>query len=266
MKSMWNGAISFGLVNVPVAMYKATEAKDRAGVSFKLIHEPCKAPITLVKKCRDCLETVIEPGRGVEIGLGKSKYIVPIPRADIDRVNDAFENSRAIEVSQFVERGDVDPVYFGDAYYLAPNGAAMAYETMRTAMASSDLDAVGRVTTSGKEKLVLIRQEHGLLFCYRLNWHADVRSFEFIRGQVGGSPDAKSVEMARTIIESMVEPWNPQALTPTQRDAMREMVDAHIAGSGWVAPEQQEADVIPFESAIIKAYEAAKKKPRKKAA
>jgi DNA end-binding protein Ku len=184
VRSMWNGAISFGLVNIPVSMFKATESTAKAGVQFKLLHKGCGSTIRQKRVCpiHDCEVGADDTARGVEVSKGE---YVEIPQADIDAIG-LLDNSSAIELVQFVEAREVDAIYYDSTYYLKPGkGAqAVAYGLVMHALMQADMVGLGKVTLVQKEKLVLLRPQHGLLFLQTLYWSEDVRPFIEIKEEV----------------------------------------------------------------------------------
>src|SRR5439155_496303 len=158
MRTNWNGSISFGLVNIPIGLVLATEAKAKASdVSFKTLHRECGTPIRMKRWCptHDREVPAEELVKGWEVSKGK---FVPIEDADLESIQ--MESSQAIEIERFVRLEEVDPVFFDRTYYLAPAAAAAAqrpYVLLLNAMRETNMAAVGRFVLRGAEKICLIR-------------------------------------------------------------------------------------------------------------
>src|SRR5919108_6473669 len=189
MRTIWNGYISFGLVNIPVGLAPATTSSARqSDVSFRLLDRECKTPI---KQKRWCTVHEREVGqdelvRGWEVTKGQ---FVIVEDADLEAIEQR-DTSRSIEITRFVPADEVDPVYFDRTYYLSPaaaEGARRPYVLLLEAMRDSGVAAVGRFVLSGKEKLCLIRPQGDALAMETLFVSEDVRSQAEIDEAVGAA-------------------------------------------------------------------------------
>jgi len=152
MRPLWKGAVSFGLIYVPVKMYAATEKKD---IKFNYLHEKCRTPVQYRKYCPSCQSEVAseEVVRGYEYEKGK---FVIMKEEDFDRL--PGENTRSVEILDFVNLAEIDPIYYDKAYYLAPGeGGQKVYDLLKKAMGESNKVAVGRVVIRSKEALAVLR-------------------------------------------------------------------------------------------------------------
>src|SRR5437667_4752347 len=187
MRTIWNGSISFGLVNIPVGLALATQRQD---VSFRTLHRECGTPIKQKRWC-PVHERDVEPDELVKgWEFAKGQYVL-VEEADLEAV--ALQRSQSIAILRFVRLEDVDPVYFDRTYYLAPADAEAQrkpYVLLLRAMEESGMAAVGKFVLWGKENLCLIRARAGALLLETLFFAEDVRA----KGESGGAVAATAVE------------------------------------------------------------------------
>ncbi len=238
MRTNWNGSISFGLVNIPVGLVLATEARAKASdVAFRTLHRECGTPI---KQKRWCPLHEREVGadelvKGWEVAKGQ---FVPIEDADLEAIQ--LEGSQAIEIEQFVRLEEVDPIYFDRTYYLAPASAANArrpYVLLLNAMRETNMAAVGRFVLRGAEKICLIRPYGDSLALETLFLAEDVRSKAEIEEAVA-DVDVKEPELdlARQVIASLAADFDPASLHSEYRQNLHELLEAKLAGHEPVRP------------------------------
>ncbi len=265
MRTTWNGSISFGLVNIPVGLAPATKpAARQSDVSFRMLHRECGSPI---KQKRWCPTHDREVGpdeivKGWEVAKGE---FVMIEEADFEAL-ERQDTSRSIEITQFVEAADVDPIYFDRTYFLAPAANAAArrpYVLLLNAMRETGRAALGRFVLAGKEKLVLIRARGDSLALETLFLTEDVYSDLEIADAVEGT-DVKEAELALAaqVIDSLAADFDPATLTSDYRDNLRTMLEAKLAGTEIARPEPvaEEAPAVDLIEALRKSVAEAKKR------
>jgi DNA end-binding protein Ku len=264
MRTIWNGFISFGLVNIPVGLAPATSPSARqSDVSFRLLHRECSTPI---KQKRWCPVHEREVGqdelvRGWEVAKGQ---FVIVEDADLEAI-ERSDTSRAIEITRFVELSEVDPVFFDRTYYLAPAAAEAAkrpYALLLAAMREADVAALGRFVLSGKEKLCLIRAKGDALALETLFVAEDVRSQAEIDeavGEAGVKPP--ELELARQIIASLQGEFDPGELRSDYRQDLRALLEAKLTGEEVAVPEPvAEAPVVDLMEALRRSVAEAKER------
>jgi DNA end-binding protein Ku len=235
MRTIWNGSISFGLVNIPIGLALATQRTD---VSFRTLHRECGTPIKQKRWC-PFHEREVEADelvKGWEVAKGE--YVV-VEEADLESV--ALQRSQSIEILRFVNLADVDPVYFDRTYYLAPSEADAArrpYVLLLRAMQETGMAAVGKFVLWGKENLCLIRAQDEALVLELLFFAEDVRS----KGEIEEAVEAVEVkkaelQLAEQVIESLVGPWNIADFENEYRRDLRTMLEAKLAGEQIRRPE-----------------------------
>ena len=202
MRTIWNGSISFGLVNIPIGLALATQ---RDAVSFRTLHRECGTPIKQKRWCpfheRDV--EADELVKGWEVAKGE---FVVVEESDLESV--ALQRSQSIEILRFVNLVDVDPVFFDRTYYLAPAAAEAArrpYVLLLRAMQETGMAAVGKFVLWGKENLCLIRAQDDTLALETLFFADDVRAKNEIEDAVEETEVKKpELDLARQVIESLV--------------------------------------------------------------
>jgi DNA end-binding protein Ku len=263
MRTIWNGSLSFGLVNIPVGLALATAPKARqSDVSFRTLHRECKTPIRQKRWCptHDREVGPDEIVKGWEVAKGE---FVVIEDADLEAIQQA-DDSRAIEITAFVPIDQVDPVYFDRTYYLAPAGAAAArrpYVLLLEAMKETQTAAVGRFVLRGSETFGLIRPRGDALALETLFLAEDVRSQVEIEEAVGetGVKDAE-LELARQVIDTLAAEFDPGVLESQYRQDLRAMLEAKLAGEEISKPEPlPETPVVDLMEALRRSVAAAGK-------
>jgi DNA end-binding protein Ku len=235
MRTIWNGSISFGLVNIPIGLALATQRDD---VSFRTLHRECGTPIKQKRWCPQH-EREVEPDelvKGWEVAKGE--YVV-VEEADLESV--ALQRSQSIEILRFVKLEDVDPIYFDRTYYLSPapaDAARRPYVLLLRAMQETGMAAVGKFVLWGKENLCLIRAQGEALALELLFFADDVRAKDEIEDAVQ-AVELKDAELnlAEQVIGSLVGEWNPVDFENEYRRDLRAMLDAKLSGERIVRPE-----------------------------
>jgi len=273
MRTTWNGAISFGLVTIPIGLAIATEPRAKASdVTFRTLHRECGTPI---KQKRWCPVHEREVGsdelvKGWEVVKGQ---FVTIEDDELEAIQ--IDTSPSIEIERFVQLEEVDPVYFDRTYYLAPSSQPAArrpYVLLLAAMRETNMAALGRFVLRGAEKICLIRPYGNALALETLFLAEDIRSKAEIEEVVedGEVKDAE-LDLARQVIASLAGPFEPDALESHYRQSLHELLEAKRAGEPIVqAPPVPEAtpsaDLLEaLRASIAEAKKPAAKKPAPKA-
>ena len=228
MRTIWNGSISFGLVNIPVGLALATQRKD---VSFRTLHRECGTPIKQKRWC-PVHERDVEPDELVKgWEFAKGQYVL-VEESDLEAV--ALTRSQSIAILRFVRLEDVDPVYFDRTYYLSPADAdaqRRPYVLLLRAMEESGMAAVGKFVLWGKENLCLIRSKSATLLLETLFFAEDVRARDEIEQAVAETEvqDAE-LKLAEQVISSLAGEWTPEDFENDYRRDLAQMLEAKLAG------------------------------------
>jgi DNA end-binding protein Ku len=273
MRTVWNGSITFGLVNIPVGMALATKPAAReSDVSFRMLHRECGTPIKNKRWCptHDREVSNDEIVKGWEAAKGQ---FVMIEDSDLEALSRA-DDSRSIEITRFVELGQVDPIYFDRTYFLTPADATAArrpYVLLLEAMKETGMAAVGRFVRQGAEHFALLRPKGDALVLETLFLSEDVRSESEIEEAVEEvEVKEPELELARQVIASLVGDFEPGELESEYRSALRSMLEAKLAGEEITvpepaAPEPQVVDLMEALKASVAEAKGREKKAPKKA-
>jgi len=240
MRTIWNGSISFGLVNIPVGLALATAPKAKqSDVSFRTLHRECKTPIRNKRWCptHEREVTPDEIVKGWEVAKGE---FVVVEDADLEAIS-LSDDSRSIDITRFVDLEEVDPVYLDRTYYLAPASAPAArrpYVLLLEAMKQSHMGAVGRFVLRGAEYFCLIRPKGEALALETLFLAEDVRSSAEIEEAVEGTEVKKAeLDLAEQVMQSLVGEFDPSELKSEYRQDLRTMLEAKLSGQEIAKPE-----------------------------
>jgi DNA end-binding protein Ku len=231
MRSMWKGAVSFGLVMIPVKLYTATETKD---IAFRQVHREDGGRIRFRRFCTlDDTEVPYEDiAKGYELPGGE---IVILTEEDLAEL--PLPTTKNIEVVQFCPAEQLDPILFNRSYYLEPEAAgARAYTLLREALEQSGKIAIAQVALRQRESLAILRARDGVLVLETLLWPDEVRTpdFSFLADNIDVRP--QELRMASSLIESMTIDFDPDEYHDSYREALQEVVAAKVEGREVVQP------------------------------
>jgi DNA end-binding protein Ku len=235
MHSMWKGAVSFGLVMIPVKLYAATEQKD---IAFRQVHREDGGRIRFRRFCS--IEDVEVPyedvAKGYELPGGEIVILTEEDMADLP-----LPTTRSIEVVQFTPAEQLDPILFNRSYYVEPEPAGVrAYCLLRDALEDSGKIAIAQVALRQRESLAILRVRDDVLVLETLLWPDEVRipAFAFLDDDIDVRP--QELRMAGSLIESMTVDFDPDEYHDSYREALQELVNAKVEGREVVQPETEE--------------------------
>lgn len=238
MHTVWKGSISFGLVNIPVKMFTATEDKD---IRFKYIHKECHTPVKYKKMCPTCNKEV-QPDdivKGYEYEPGK--YVI-LTDEDFDSIETKSE--KAVEIMDFVKLEEVDPIYFDKTYFLAPQETGgKAYTLLREALNGKGKIAVAKITIRERESLAVIRVYNNVLVLETIFYPDEVRDFKQVPGIPENLQTTKvELDMATQLIENLTQVFNPDKYSDTYRGKLVELINAKVEGKEVVVRKEAEKE------------------------
>ncbi len=260
MRTIWNGSLSFGLVNIPIGLAVATQRSD---VAFRTLHRECGTPIKQKRWCptHDREVPSEELVKGWEFSKGQ---FVVIEEGDLEAI--AVQRSQSIDIVRFVQLEEVDPIYFDRTYYLAPAAAdaqRRPYVLLLEAMRETGMAAVGKFVLWGKENLCLIRPLGDSLALQTLFYADDIRTRNEIDEAVGETAlQPAELDLAKQVIASLVGEWDPDQFENDYRRELRAMLEAKLAGEEISRPEPvPEAPLVDLMEALrLSVAEAREKK------
>lgn len=257
---MWKGAVSFGLVTIPVKLFGATEEKD---VTFHQVHDADGGRIKYKRICEVCGEEVpyASIAKGYEAGDGRT---VTLEASDFDDL--PLPSAKAIEIVQFVDMGEIDPAYFNKSYYLqAEAPGAKPYVLLREALKQSGRAGIVKVALRSRETLALVRAHEDVLMLHTMMWPDELRDGSFAAPADDISATDAEVGMATMFIDQLTAPFDPAQYTDAYREALEEVVAAKLEGVAMPQDATQTAapnagEVVDLVAALKASVEAAKQR------
>ncbi|HZA09803.1 Ku protein [Mycobacterium sp.] len=266
MRSIWKGSLSFGLVNVPVKVYSATEDHD---VKFHQVHAKDNGRIRYKRVCEVCGEVVDyrDIARAYESDDGRMVVIT-----DDDIATLPEERSREIEVLEFVPASEIDPLMYDRSYYLEPDSkSTKSYVLLAKTLEQTDRVAIVHFALRNKTRLAALRvkdfSKREVMVIHTLLWPDEIRDPDFpvLDKKVEIKP--AELKMASQVVESMADDFNPDRYHDTYQEELRELVEAKLEGGEAFTTEEQPKELEPTEdvSDLLAALEASVKRRRSEA-
>lgn len=233
LHTLWKGSISFGLVNVPIKMHAATESQE---FHFNYLHKACHNRVRYLKTCPYC-DIEVKPEeiiKGYE--YEKDQYII-LDEQDLAEIEQPM--SRSIDILNFIDLKEIDPIYFQKSYYLSPEETAQkAYRLLSQAMIETGKIAIARFTMRSKQYLACLRAYEEGLVLETMYYPAEIRQFDVNLAKV--TPTDTEIALARQLIESLAVSFEPEKYRDELREQVKEMIERKIAGETYkvtAAPE-----------------------------
>ena len=238
MRSIWKGSIAFGLVNVPVKVYSATEDHD---LKFHQVHAKDNGRVRYKRVCEECGEVVdySDIARAYESDDGRSVVIT-----DEDIATLPEERSREIEVVEFVPASDIDPIMFDKSYFLEPEGASTKSYVL---LAETDRIAIVHFALRNKTRLAALRvkdfSKREVMVVHTLLWPDEIRDPDFPVLDTKVDIKPAELKMASQVVESMAEEFNPDAFRDDYQEQLKELVEAKLEGGEAFTVEAKPTDL-----------------------
>jgi DNA end-binding protein Ku len=258
MRAMWKGAVSFGLVNVPVKMYTATTSHD---ISFHQVHRTDGGRIRYKRVCDVCGEQVAydDIAKGYESEDGQLVILT-----DEDLAELPVASSREIGVEKFVPSDQIDPMWMEKSYYLEPEkSGAKPYALLREALREADRMALVTISIRQRSTMAVLRVRDDVIVLQTLLWPDEIRKPDF--GTLDGDETARPQElaMAASLVESLSGDYDPDEFNDEYREEMEHLVDAKLTGGETAAvpqPKQETGggEVVDLLSALQRSVERAR--------
>lgn len=254
MQASWSGSIVFGLVSVPVQLYKATE--PHSGPKFHQVHKPDGGRIKLKRFCdaEDKEVPYSEIAKGYDLGDEQELILTP---EDLDSL--PIPSKATIEVHGFVPEASIDPMRYEASYYigLGKRSPGKPYALLREALREEGQIAVAKVTLTTRESLAVLRVVDDLLLLHTILWPDEVRSATGIEPPTE-KVHANELRMAKSLMAQMSEEFDPDALHDEYREAMEKLIDAKAHGAAMATPRPAAAsNVLDIAELLKRSLEAA---------
>jgi DNA end-binding protein Ku len=222
MRALWKGAITFGLVNVPIKLYAATEDHD---VSLHQVHDADGGRIRYERRCEVCGK-VVEYSQ-IDKAYAEGKTTVVLTEEDLKSLPE--ERSKEIEVVEFVPSEQIDPIMFDRSYFMEPDKAAgKAYTLLRRALEETDRTAIAQFSVRQKTRLAALRSRGKVLMLQSLLWDDEVRKADFASLKEDDRVSPQELKMASSLIDNMAADFTPDKFSDEYQDQLRQLIAAKL--------------------------------------
>jgi DNA end-binding protein Ku len=260
MRSIWKGHIRFSLVTIPIQVFNGLEAAG--DLSFKQLHDKDNGKINYKKICNGCGEEV--PMGNIIKGYEyePDKYVI-IQKNELENIK--LKSTKVIDIEAFVDIHEVHPSRFEALYFIGPNGeiANPTFNLLKQALLASGKAGVGKIVLREREDIVLLVPEQGGIIMYKMRYPFEVRSIKDVPDIKDSPVDEKQLELANTLINSMVKKFDEITFKDQYRDAVLELVSEKVNGKQVISiadKEDDSAPVVDIMEALKKSIEEAKLK------
>ncbi|TCP29778.1 DNA end-binding protein Ku [Scopulibacillus darangshiensis] len=264
MHTMWKGSISFGLVHIPIKLYAATEEKD---IKLRFLHEECGTPIRYSRTCPTCEKEVPneEIIKGYEYEPGQ---FVPINKEEIEEIKG--QATRSVEILDFVNLEDIDPIYFNKSYFVGPNdNGEKAYSLLKQALQDTKKIGLAKLTLHSKQHLAVVRVYDKGLLLETIYYPDEVRNAGNVPGiDKIGDVNEKELQTAIQLVDQLTTPFEPEQYENEYRRQLHDLIQAKIAGDQVKKPKKapKQENVVDLLSALQASIDETKPPTKKEAA
>jgi len=265
MRSIWKGHIRFSLVTIPIRIYNAVDTAEQA-IRFNQLHKEDHGAVGYDKKCKKCgkVLTTEEIAKGYQ--FEPEQYVIVSPE-DFEKIK--LKSTKVIEIEGFIDAAEVHPSLYESPYFAGPDGpvAAKTYSLLSQALKASGKVGVGKVVLRDREEVVTIAPQDGGILLYKLRHPNELRKMESVPQIEHKEANKDELKLSISLVESMATTLKEMDLTDRYNDALREMIEAKIAGKEVVAGAEEEKPVVDIMTALKQSIEKTKanKKPMEKA-
>jgi DNA end-binding protein Ku len=240
MRAIWKGSISFGLVNIPIALYPATRKEE---LKFRMLRAKDLSPINYKrvaeKDGREVPWDQIVKGYEYE----KGKYVV-LKDEDFQRVD--LEATQTVDIQDFVEQEEIDPMFFYKPYYLEPQkGGDKAYVLLRDALKKSEKVGIAKVIIKTRQYLAGVKAEDGVLVLELMHFAEELADADKLKVPKKIEPGKREMDMAQALINSMSSKWDPAKYKDDYREALMEVIEEKVESGGEEIEEKSKKKHTP---------------------
>src|SRR5262245_23350184 len=264
MRSIWKGHIRFSLVTIPIRIYNAVDTEET--IRFNQLHKEDNGPVGYEKKCKKCGKTLTNEEIVKGYQTEPEQYVI-VTAEDFEKIK--IKSTKVIEIEGFIDATEVHPTLYESPYFAGPDGpvAAKTYTLLAQALKSSKKVGIGKVVLRDREEVVMIAALDGGIVLYKLRNLNELRKMESVPQIEKKDVNKDELKLSISLVESMAAKLEDLDLTDRYRDALREMVEAKIAGKEVVSVVEEEKPVVDIMTALKQSIEKTKaqKKPMEKA-
>jgi DNA end-binding protein Ku len=264
MRSIWKGHIRFSLVTIPIRIYNAVDTDET--IRFNQLHKEDNGPVGYEKKCKKCGKTLTAEEIVKGYQFEPEQYVIVSPE-DLAKIK--LKSTKVIEIEGFIDADEVHPSLYESPYFAGPDGlvAAKTYSLLSEALKASGKVGIGKVVLRDREEVVMVAPMDGGVVLYKLRQPGELRKMENVPQIERKAVNKDELRLSMSLVESMASTLIEMDLTDHYRDALREMVEAKIAGKEVVVVAEEEKPVVDIMAALKQSIEQAKakKKPMERA-
>jgi DNA end-binding protein Ku len=264
MRSIWKGHIQFSLVTIPIRIYSAVDTEET--IRFNQLHKADNGPVGYEKKCKKCGKTLTAEEIVKGYQFEPEQYVIVSPE-DLEKIK--LKSTKVIEIKGFIDAAEVHPTLYESPYFAGPDGtvAAKTYSLLTQALKASGKVGVGKVVLRDREEIVMIAPLDGGIVLYKLRSATELRKMDSVPQIEQKEVSKDELKLSISLVESMASSLEDMDLTDQYRDALREMIEAKIAGKEVVSVPEEEKPVVDIMAALKQSIERTKaqKKPMEKA-
>ena len=264
MRSIWKGHIQFSLVTIPIRIYNAVDTEET--IRFNQLHKDDNGPVGYEKKCKKCGKTLSADDIVKGYQFEPEQYVIISPD-DLAKVK--LKSTKVIEIEGFIDSKEVHPTLYESPYLIGPDGpvAAKTYSLLSQALKASGKVAVGKLVLRDREEVVTMAPSDGGLMLYKLRHPNEIRKMEDVPQIEHKEINKDELKLSINLVESMASSLKDLDLKDRYNDALREIIDAKVAGKEVIAVAEEEKPVVDIMTALKQSIEQtkAKKKPMEKA-
>src|SRR3989454_1730502 len=260
MRSIWKGHIQFSLVTIPIRIYNAVDTEET--IRFNQLHKDDNGAVGYEKKCKKCGKTLTTEEIVKGYQFEPEQYVIVLPE-DLAKIK--LKSTKVIEIEGFIDASEVHPTLYESPYFAGPDGlvAAKTYSLLSQALKASGKVGLGKVVLRDREEVVMIAPLDGGIILYKLRHPNEVRKMESVPQIESKEVNKDELKLSISLVESMSSTLKEMDLTDHYSDALREMIEAKVAGKEVVAVAEEQKPVVDIMTALKQSIEKTKaaKKP-----
>ncbi|QHS22044.1 Ku protein [Virgibacillus sp. MSP4-1] len=260
MHTMWKGTISFGLVNIPVKLHAATENKD---IRLRNLHKECESPIKYEKVCPVCDKEVSNDDIVKGYEYAKNKFVV-LDDEDLENLKKE-QDDKAVEIVDFVQLEEIDPIYFEKSYYLSPNeGGGKAYALLRQSLKDTGKIGIAKIMIRSKEQLAIVRVYENTIVMETIHYPDEVRAVDEVPN-VPAETDLgeKELNTAKMLIDELTTEFEPEKYTDEYRTALMDLIEAKKENDEVTTAKEKKTEKPDNVTDLMEALEASLERSQK---
>jgi len=264
MRSIWKGHIRFSLVTIPIRIYNAVDTEET--IRFNQLHKEDNGTVAYEKKCRKCGKTLTTEEIVKGYQYEPEQYVI-VSSEDVEKIK--VKSTKVIEIEGFIDATEIHPTLYESPYFAGPDGlvGAKTYSLLTQALKASGKVGVGKVVLRDREEVVMIAPLEGGIVLYKLRNPKELRKIDSVPQIEQKEVNPDELKLSISLVDSMSSRLNDMDLTDRYSDALREMIEAKIAGREVVNVPEEEKPVVDIMTALKQSIERTKaqRKPMEKA-